>query len=91
MLTIASVAPIISVLVTSLLRKPAKAAARQMSARARSLNRSFSTFRMRKALKASPSFAMAAFALNSGASGGPTPDPSVHNPRRGGGGGGAQV
>lgn len=78
MLTIASVAPIISVLMTSLLRKPTKAAARTLSTGARSLSRNFSTFRMRRRLKASPSFAMAAFAANAGGSSGPTPDPSTH-------------
>jgi hypothetical protein len=79
MLTIASVAPIISVLLSNLLRKPAKAASRSMSLRARQLNRGFSTFRMRRRLDASPSFAMAAFAADAGASAGPTPDPSFRS------------
>ena len=59
-LTIMSVSPIISVLLTSLLRKPAKAAGRQMS----KLNRSFknlTTFNMRKRMDITPSFAMATF------------------------------
>ena len=81
MLTIASVAPIISVLTTSLLRKPAAAARRQLSQRARSLarsvsQRSFNTGGGRRVML-SPSFAMAAFAADAGASAGPTPEPSL--------------
>ncbi len=60
-LTIMSVSPIISVLLTSLLRKPAKAAGRKMS----NLNKTFkklTTFQMRRRLDITPSFAMANFA-----------------------------
>lgn len=60
-LTIMSVSPIISVLLTSLLRKPAKAASRKMS----NLNKTFkklTTFQMRRRLDITPSFAMANFA-----------------------------
>ena len=60
-LTIMSVSPIISVLLTSLLRKPAKAAGRKVS----NLNKTFkklTTFNMRKRLDITPSFAMANFA-----------------------------
>jgi hypothetical protein len=60
-LTIMSVSPIISVLLTSLLRKPAKAAGRKMS----NLNKTFKkliTFQMRRRLDITPSFAMANFA-----------------------------
>lgn len=60
-LTIMSVSPIISVLLTSLLRKPAKAASRKMNM---SLNKTFKklqTFRMRQRLDITPSFAMATF------------------------------
>lgn len=73
-LTIMSVSPIISVLITSLLRKPAKAAGRKMS----NLNKTFkslTTFKMRRRLDITPSFAMATFADDT-----PTPsrDPSAH-------------
>lgn len=60
-LTIMSVSPIISVLLTSLLRKPAKAAGRRVS----NLNKTFkklTTFNMRRRLDITPSFAMANFA-----------------------------
>jgi hypothetical protein len=52
-LTIMSVSPIISVLLTSLLRKPAKAAGRKMS----NLNKKLTTFQMRRRLDITPSFA----------------------------------
>jgi len=84
MLTIMSVAPIISVLTTSLLRKPAKAAGRTLSHGARSLNRTFKsmkTFKMRRRMDITPSFAMAAFAEDD--------DPSVAGGSAGGRGGNA--
>lgn len=84
-LTVMSVAPIISVLTTSLLRKPAKAAGRQLSHGAKSLNKTFKslkTFRMKRRLDITPSFAMAEFAADGQP--GHTPsasrEPSVHDP-----------
>jgi hypothetical protein len=88
-LTIASVAPIISVLCTSFLRKPAAAARRQLSVQARALNRSFSRLASgrRRELRPTRSTAMAAFAADAGASAGPTPDPSTRAGRMFGRGG----
>ena len=60
-LTIMSVSPIISVLLTSLLRKPAKAASRKMSLRLSKTFNKLQTFRMRQRLDITPSFAMATF------------------------------
>lgn len=81
MLTIASVAPIITVLLTSHLRKPAKHARAKLSRTARSMNRSFNTFKVKRRLRQSPSTAMAAFAADAGGSAGPTPDPSYRGGR----------
>ena len=60
-LTIMSVSPIISVLLTSLLRKPAKAASRKMNMRLNKTFKKLQTFRMRQRLDITPSFAMATF------------------------------
>lgn len=77
MLTIASVAPIISVLTTALLRKPVKTARRQLSSGARALGRSVTNSRAMRSMKRTPSTAMAAFASNAGGSTAPTPDSSL--------------
>jgi hypothetical protein len=86
-LTIASVAPIISVLLASMLRKPAAAARRQLSAQARALDRSTSELASGRPRQLRPtrSTAMAAFAADAGASAGPTPDPSTRAGRMSGG------
>jgi hypothetical protein len=77
LLTIASVAPIIAVLTTSLLRKPAKTARKQLSLGARSLGRSVTNMRAMRSMRRSPSLAIAAFASNAGGSTAPTPDSSI--------------
>jgi len=77
MLTTASVAPIIAVLTTSLLRKPAKNARKQLSQGARALGRTMTNMRAMRSMKRSPSLAMAAFASNAGGSTAPTPDSSL--------------
>lgn len=79
MLTIASVAPIISVLLMNLIRKPVKTAQRQLSMKARALGRSVTNLRTMKSMKRSPSSAMAAFAANAGNSATTTPDTSTHS------------
>ncbi|KAI3426322.1 hypothetical protein D9Q98_008695 [Chlorella vulgaris] len=79
MLTIMSVAPIISVLTFSLIRKPAQTARRKLSRAARSMNKT-----MRRTvpsggrkLKYSQSTAQAAFAADAGSSATTTPDVSM--------------
>ena len=86
MLTIMSVAPIISVLIFAHIRKPAKEATRQLSRAARSVNRSMRRGMAGggKKLKYSQSTVQAAFAADAGASTNTTPmtspDPSTHGP-----------
>ena len=77
MLTIASVAPIISVLLTALLRKPAKTARKQLSMGARRLGRTMTNSRAMRSMRRSPSTAMAAFAAQAGDSVQNTPDNSL--------------
>lgn len=76
MLTVASVAPIISVLFVNQIKKPAATVSRRLSDATRGLSRTITRRTSRKMkLGITPSFAGAAFATIAG--NGPTPDPSL--------------